>query len=45
MREEGDIIENFNKRIRNNKAAARRVHEMNKTRQKFNSTISIPAKI
>ena len=32
MREEGDTIEAFKRRVRNNEAAAKRVHELNRPR-------------
>ena len=33
MREEGDTIEAFNRRVRNNEAAAKRVHDLNPPRK------------
>ena len=46
MRESGDTIESFNRRVRNNEAAAKRVHELNKPRQKSNfSTAPTPARV
>ena len=46
MREEGDTIESFNRRVRNNEAAAKRVHEINKPRQKSTpSTGPTPARV
>ena len=45
MREEGDTIENFNRRVRNNEAAAKRVHELNKPRTKSQPTTANPARV
>lgn len=42
MREEGDTIENFNRRVRNNEAAAKRVHDLNKSRTKPGPNLSTP---
>ena len=45
MREDGDTIESFNRRVRNNEAAAKKVHDLNKPRKSAAAPIPSQARV